>query len=67
VTLYGIDSVMAAVHLRLQAWRRLTSDLDIFKLEAMTRKIGLSQAVAVAAELLQGKVRGRVVVDAARN
>ncbi len=63
VTLYGIDSVMAPVHLRLQAWQRLALDLDMSKLEAMTREIGLSQVIAVASELLQGKVRGRVVVD----
>lgn len=67
VTLYGIDSVMAPVHLRLQAWQRLALDLDMSKLEAMTREIGLSQVIEVAAELLQGKVRGRVVVDVARD
>lgn len=67
VTLYGIDSVMAPIHLRLQAWQRLTLDLNMTKLEAMTREIGLSQAIKVAAELLQGKVRGRVVVDVARD
>jgi acrylyl-CoA reductase (NADPH) len=67
VTLYGIDSVMAPVHLRQQAWQRLALDLDMTKLEAMTREIGLSQVIAVAAELLQGKVRGRVVVDVARD
>lgn len=67
VTLYGIDSVMAPIHLRLQAWQRLALDLNMTKLEAMTREIGLSQAIKVAAELLQGKVRGRVVVDVARD
>ena len=67
VTLYGVDSVMAPVHLRLQAWQRLALDLDMSKLEAMTREIGLSQVIAVAAELLQGKVRGRVVVDLGRD
>jgi acrylyl-CoA reductase (NADPH) len=67
VTLYGIDSVMAPVHLRLQAWQRLALDLDMSKLEVITREIGLSQVIAVAAELLQGKVRGRVVVDVARD
>jgi len=66
VTLYGIDSVMAPLNLRLQAWQRLASDLDVSKLEAMTREIGLSQAIGVATELLQGKVRGRVVVDVTR-
>jgi acrylyl-CoA reductase (NADPH) len=67
VTLYGIDSVMAPLKLRLQAWQRLAQDLDVSKLEAMTQEIGLSQAIGTAAQLLQGKVRGRVVVNVAGN
>ena len=65
VTLYGIDSVVAPLAVRLQAWERLARDLDVAKLEAMTREITLAQAIEVAAELLQGQVRGRVVVDVA--
>jgi acrylyl-CoA reductase (NADPH) len=67
VTLYGIDSVMAPLNVRLQAWQRLARDLDASKLEAMTREIGLSQTIELAAELLQGKVHGRVVVDVKRD
>jgi len=67
VTLYGIDSVMAPTELRLRAWQRLARDLDMAKLETMTRDIGLSHAIEVAAELLKGQVRGRVVVDVARS
>jgi acrylyl-CoA reductase (NADPH) len=66
VTLYGIDSVMAPADLRIQAWRRLASDLDFTKLQSMTQEIGLSKVVTVASELLEGKVRGRVVVDVNR-
>ena len=66
VTLYGIDSVMAPIDLRHQAWSRLVRDLEFAKLEDMTREIGLPQVIEVASELLQGKVRGRVVVDVAR-
>ena len=66
VTLYGIDSVMAPLAVRQEAWRRLARDLDQDKLAAMTHDIGLSQAIAVGAELLEGKVRGRVVVDIAK-
>jgi acrylyl-CoA reductase (NADPH) len=66
VTLYGIDSVMAPLPVRLEAWERLARDLDISRLDAITREIGLGEAVAVAAELLEGKVRGRVVVDVNR-
>jgi acrylyl-CoA reductase (NADPH) len=63
VTLYGIDSVMATMALRQQAWARLAKDLDMAKLESMTREIGLDAVVSTAAALLEGKVRGRVVVN----
>lgn len=66
VTLYGIDSVMAPLPVREEAWQRLARDLDPSRLEAMTTEIGLGEAVAVAGELLAGRVRGRVVVDVNR-
>ncbi len=66
VTLYGIDSVMAPLEVRQEAWQRLSRDLDIKKLDAITREIALSDAIAVATELLAGQVRGRVVVDVKR-
>ena len=66
VTLYGIDSVMAPLAVRLEAWHRLARDLDMSKLDTFTREISLAEAPAVAAELLDGKVRGRVVVDVTR-
>lgn len=66
VTLAGVDSVMAPRAERLEAWRRLAQDLDVTKLDLMTHEIGLAEAVATAAALLEGKVRGRVVVDVNR-
>lgn len=63
VTLYGIDSVMAPLAVRLEAWERLGRDLDIARLDTITREIGLAETLGVAAELLEGKVRGRVVVN----
>jgi len=62
VRLQGIDSVMAPLALRQQAWQRLARDLDPAKLEAMTCEIGLEQAIESAQLLMQGKVRGRIVV-----
>ena len=62
VCLYGIDSVMCPIERRLEAWRRLETDLDRQKLATMTREIGLSDVFGVAAEILSGQVRGRVVV-----
>lgn len=63
VTLYGIDSVMAPAPLRREAWARLARDLDPRKLASMTRTIPLGASLAAAADLLAGKVRGRLVVD----
>jgi len=63
VTLVGVDSVMCPRPERIQAWRRLTTDLDVGKLEAISTEIGLAQAIPMAARLLNGEVRGRVVVD----
>ena len=66
VRLLGVDSVMAPKAARLAAWERLARDLDPAKLETIAREIALGEAVAVAADLLDGKVRGRVVVDVNR-
>lgn len=63
VTLAGIDSVMAPRDLRIEAWRRLATDLDLYRLAVMTKEVGLAEAIPLAAELLEGKVRGRLVVD----
>ena len=67
VTLAGIDSVMCPRALRIAAWERLAHDLEISKLDAISQSvIGLDEAIPVAASLLAGKVRGRVVVDVQR-
>lgn len=64
VALLGVDSVMAPKSRRLQAWNRLARDLDVSALEAViAREISLAEAIPVASELLQGKIRGRLVVD----
>ena len=62
VTLAGIDSVMAPIAARRHAWERLASDLDPAKLAAITEEVTLESAIAKAHELMQGKVRGRIVV-----
>jgi len=63
ITLSGVDSVMRPRNDRLEAWRRLTQDLDIKKLDLLTEEIALSQAPERAALLLQGQIRGRIVVN----
>ncbi|MDB5917868.1 MAG: oxidoreductase [Massilia sp.] len=63
VKLIGIDSVMAPRARREAAWRRLASDLDPGKLATITSEIPLLDAIAKAAELLAGTLRGRLVVN----
>lgn len=66
VTLAGIDSVMRPYQDRVDAWARLALDLDKTLLPLISHEIGLSEAIEVAHQLLQGTVRGRVVVDTHR-
>lgn len=63
VTLAGIDSVYAPKDRRVEAWRRLATDLDVSKLDRMTSVVGLDAVVPLAPRLLAGHVRGRTVVD----
>lgn len=63
VTLVGIDSVMSPREERQNAWRRLGVDLDLNKLDAISHMFPMSEAVPVAAQMLSGQVRGRVVID----
>lgn len=62
VTLAGIDSVMASMPDRLQAWQRLAADLDTAVLEKLLHEITLDDVTSIAPNLLDGKVRGRLVV-----
>jgi len=62
VALLGVDSVMAPIARRQEAWARLARDLDPALLQSMTTEIGLGEAIAKAEALMQGKVRGRIVV-----
>ncbi|HOI51729.1 MAG TPA: MDR family oxidoreductase [Azonexus sp.] len=66
VTLAGIDSVMCPRPERLEAWRRLGTDLDISKLEMIGTEIALSEAIPHAFKLINGEIRGRVIVDVNR-
>ncbi|MBU0780430.1 MAG: zinc-binding dehydrogenase, partial [Alphaproteobacteria bacterium] len=63
VNLLGIDSVMQPYDNRLRAWKRVASDLPMDKLQAMITPATLSDLPRLGADILQGQVRGRVVVD----
>ena len=66
VSLLGIDSVMAPKQRRITAWERLARDLNAGALDSIAQEVALGEAIASAGELMDGKVRGRVVVDVNR-
>ncbi|HUJ00467.1 MAG TPA: MDR family oxidoreductase [Usitatibacter sp.] len=66
VTLAGVNSVTAPMSRRLEAWRRLATQLDRAKLGSTITDIRLAEALARAPEVIAGKVRGRLVVDVNR-
>ena len=61
--LLGIDSVMQPYANRLRAWERIAKDLPMDKLEAMIQPATMADLPELGAEILNGQVRGRVVVD----
>ncbi len=63
VTLAGIDSVMAPKQKRLQAWARLSQDLDRQKLASMTQTRSWKDVLELAPQILAGKIRGRIVLE----
>jgi acrylyl-CoA reductase (NADPH) len=63
VALLGVDSVMAPKALRLEAWGRLARELDLDKLAAMTSSVSLDQVSQAGREIVEGRIKGRVVVE----
>ena len=62
VTLVGIDSVMCPQRLRREAWARIATDLDHEKLGEISEATDLSGVIEAARRVLEGQVRGRLVV-----
>lgn len=63
VNLLGIDSVMCPPTRRNAAWQRLRADLPLDRLRAMSLEVGLGDVPRIAAEILKGQVRGRIIVN----
>ncbi len=63
VNLLGIDSVLQPFGKRLRAWQRIATDLPLAKLDAMIQPATLSDIPMLADEILNGRVRGRIVVS----
>jgi acrylyl-CoA reductase (NADPH) len=63
VRLIGINSVTTPLPRRQSAWARLAKDLDRAKLKALTSHVTLADVPRLADDIVNGRVRGRVVVD----
>lgn len=63
ITLVGVDSVMCPREDRLEAWANLARELKVEKIDSMTTRIGLQDCIQGAHDILEGKIRGRLVVD----
>lgn len=66
ISLIGIDSPYCPLPLREEAWRRLASDLDRTKLASMVTTIGFDEIIPTARSIIDGKVRGRILIDMQR-
>ena len=66
VALLGVDSVMAPIAKRQSAWTRLARDLKPELLAEITTVEPMSKVTALAADIVAGRVRGRVVIDVSR-
>ncbi|MFV3337246.1 MDR family oxidoreductase [Pseudomonas sp. NY15349] len=63
VSLLGINSVTQPFERRVEAWERLSDQLNLDALSLMSKEIRLESAIAAASELMDGKIRGRLIVD----
>jgi acrylyl-CoA reductase (NADPH) len=63
VSLLGIDSSRAPKQVRIDAWNRLVRDLDRHKLKSMAKTIRIDDILTAAQDIVEGKVRGRLVVE----
>jgi acrylyl-CoA reductase (NADPH) len=62
ITLYGVDSVMASLQKRGQAWGRLAQDLDLELLEELSFDLDFAELPQAAEDILAGKIRGRAII-----
>ncbi len=63
VSLIGINSVTQPRARRIEAWERLSRDIDRDKLAAMTRQVGFDEAIEAGRAIAEGRIRGRVVIS----
>lgn len=66
VSLLGINSVTQPFERRVEAWKRLADQLNLDALSLMSQEISLESALPAAVDLVDGKIRGRLIVDVNR-
>ncbi|MCE7529716.1 MDR family oxidoreductase [Polynucleobacter sp. IMCC 29146] len=66
ITLYGINSVTVDKAKRISAWEQLSQLCDFTIVNAIAHEISLAEAIPLAADLIAGKIRGRLIVDVNR-
>ncbi len=62
IALYGIDSVMASIEKRQQAWNRIVKDLDMKLLDELSFDLDFTDLPQAGEDILAGKIRGRAVI-----
>jgi len=62
IALYGIDSVMAPIAKREQAWARLVQDLDMQLLDDLSFDLDFADLPQAGEDILAGKIRGRAII-----
>ena len=63
VKLLGVDSAATAMPLRKQIWQRLAGELRPQALAQIAHTVSFAQLPEVFPQMLQGKIRGRTVVE----
>ncbi|MEM5514133.1 MDR family oxidoreductase [Pseudoalteromonas sp. AS84] len=63
ISLMGIDSVMRTKVDRIEAWERLAKLVSADYLDKISTEISLEHVIDNAEQLMEGKIRGRVVVN----
>ena len=66
VSLLGVSSIRTSKAKRIEAWSQLARDADAAKLAELSRIEPLTRIFDLANEILDGRVRGRVVIDVSR-
>ncbi len=63
VNILGIDSVFYPIERRARAWARLARELPLDKIDAICSEAGLADLPQLGKDILEGKVKGRVIIN----